>query len=83
MKRFLAFASVDPSTDVTLDDFKGDFDTLKEAREAVHKREADGLNSFDQGAVVDTATGEIRDWCAAISPFGDDRWYAARPMGGK
>ena len=81
MKRYLAFATEIPKGEVDLDDFIGDFDQIKDAKAAVDKRDPDGMNAHEDGAVVDTATGEIRDWAPATGPFLDDRWYAPRPMG--
>lgn len=80
MKRYIALAIDVAGATISLDDTVGQSDNLADAKRLVDLREDDGFNVYEIGAVFDTKTGEIRDWKAALSNFGDDTWFAPRSI---
>lgn len=73
MKRYLAFAG-EYTPKQHLEDFRGDFDALHEAKAKVAERDAEGYPINDWGSVLDTKSGQLHNWTTDGRPFGQDEW---------
>lgn len=73
MHRYLAFAG-DYTPKQHLEDFKGAFPSLHQAKETVAARDPEGFPLYDWGSVLDTQTGQQHNWSTDGRAFGKDEW---------